>query len=63
MPLSIVIIGVGNDDFTNMKKLDADKEPLMDSHGRRMERDIVQFVQFVNLANIFVLRGNFCYIM
>ena len=28
LPLSIVIVGVGNDDFKNMKILDADDNPL-----------------------------------
>ena len=28
LPLSIVIVGVGNSDFTNMKILDADNNPL-----------------------------------
>lgn len=45
-PLSIVIIGIGNDDFSAMEKLDADDVPLVDSRGRRMDRDIVQFVAF-----------------
>jgi len=43
LPLSIVIVGVGNADFTNMNILDADDNPLrMD--GKKMKRDIVQFV-------------------
>lgn len=29
LPLSIVIVGVGNSDFTNMKILDADEKPLV----------------------------------
>jgi hypothetical protein len=45
-PLSIVIIGLGNDDFKSMEKLDANKEPLVDNKGRVMDRDIVQFVPF-----------------
>ena len=28
LPLSIVIVGVGNADFTNMRILDADNNPL-----------------------------------
>lgn len=51
VPLSIVIVGLGNDSFTNMVKLDADDEPLIDSHGRRMERDIVQFVPYRDVGN------------
>ncbi|CAG8479914.1 12441_t:CDS:2 [Acaulospora colombiana] len=49
LPLSIVIVGVGNADFTNMKILDADNEPLVQklspySEPVKMKRDIVQFV-------------------
>jgi len=40
-PLSIVIVGVGNDSFAKMVTLDADTEPLVDSRGKTMERDIV----------------------
>ena len=41
VPLSIVIIGLGNDKFEEMNTLDADDEPLFDSLGRKMKRDIV----------------------
>eukprot|EP01090_Pellita_catalonica_P012806 TRINITY_DN2872_c0_g1_i1.p1 TRINITY_DN2872_c0_g1~~TRINITY_DN2872_c0_g1_i1.p1 ORF type:complete len:641 (-),score=135.88 TRINITY_DN2872_c0_g1_i1:680-2602(-) len=44
-PLSIVIVGVGNDDFEKMDVLDADDTPLV-HNGKEMERDIVQFVPF-----------------
>ncbi|KAJ3127828.1 Copine-8 [Nowakowskiella sp. JEL0407] len=47
LPLSIVIVGIGNSNFANMDKLDADNEPLRHSSGRiRAKRDIVQFVPF-----------------
>lgn len=39
LPLSIVIIGIGHADFTDMDELDGDLNPLG-------ERDIVQFVPF-----------------
>jgi len=45
LPLSIVIVGVGNADFTTMEILDADDNPL-EYRGKRMKRDIVQFVPF-----------------
>jgi len=45
-PLSIVIVGVGNADFTNMQILDADDTPLIAQNGERALRDIVQFVPF-----------------
>lgn len=47
LPLSIIIVGVGNADFSAMSDLDADgkliKSPLT---GQSAERDIVQFVPF-----------------
>ncbi|KAJ3340245.1 hypothetical protein HDU93_007207 [Gonapodya sp. JEL0774] len=45
-PLSIIIVGVGAADFGSMEELDADERPLIDSKGRRMERDCVQFVPY-----------------
>ncbi|RIA95184.1 Copine-domain-containing protein [Glomus cerebriforme] len=48
LPLSIIIVGVGNADFTNMKILDADDKPLTmkadSSNLSVMGKDIVQFV-------------------
>ena len=52
LPLSIIIVGVGNADFTNMEILDADDNPLRHSHtGKVMQRDIVQFVPFNDFKN------------
>ncbi|KAL0479669.1 hypothetical protein AKO1_010951 [Acrasis kona] len=45
LPLSIIIVGVGNADFSNMDILDADDRPL--TYGNlKMTRDIVQFVPY-----------------
>ncbi|XP_031103737.1 protein BONZAI 3 [Ipomoea triloba] len=45
LPLSILVIGVGNADFTQMEILDADNgQRLESSTGRVAARDIVQFV-------------------
>jgi hypothetical protein len=42
LPLSIVIVGVGNADFSQMDVLDADSEPLFSKkYNRFMSRDIV----------------------
>jgi len=41
LPLSIIIVGVGNDDFANMEELDTDKYLLTDYMGKTTERDIV----------------------
>jgi len=47
LPVSIVIVGVGNENFSQMILLDADENPLVSSvTGKRMTRDIVQFVPF-----------------
>lgn len=45
-PLSIIIIGIGNESFDNMDILDADEKQLKSSCGTEMKRDIVQFVPF-----------------
>ncbi|BFI07955.1 hypothetical protein MPTK1_2g16960 [Marchantia polymorpha subsp. ruderalis] len=44
LPLSVLIIGVGGADFSEMETLDADKKRLQTSDGRAAHRDIVQFV-------------------
>jgi hypothetical protein len=51
LPLSIIIIGVGPADFTDMDILDTDDRPLV-SNGRKMSRDIVQFVAFRDYQNV-----------
>ncbi|XP_077496561.1 copine-8-like isoform X2 [Amblyomma americanum] len=45
LPMSIIIVGVGNADFTAMETLDGDVRQL-NSGGHTAERDIVQFVPF-----------------
>jgi len=43
VPLSIIIVGVGKDDFANMNELDGDDKVLR--YGNKYsKRDIVQFV-------------------
>ena len=52
LPLSIVIVGVGDADFESMDVLDADTEPLYSQKYRKyMGRDIVQFVPFRDFKN------------
>ena len=51
LPISVIIIGIGNGDFGNMDILDADEEPLFDRGGRKADRDLVQFVPFSQYAN------------
>ncbi|ORY06425.1 Copine-domain-containing protein [Basidiobolus meristosporus CBS 931.73] len=43
LPLSIIIAGVGFNDFTNMEVLDSD-EKILTLNGQTAKRDIVQFV-------------------
>ena len=47
LPLSVVIIGIGNSDFSEMEILDADINPLISSKGEKACRDLVQFVPFL----------------
>ena len=45
LPLSIIIVGVGSADFSNMNRLDGDGG-LYGSNGQKALRDLVQFVPF-----------------
>ena len=47
LPLSVIIIGVGNQDFSNMIRLDNDNDRLVNSKGVKAARDLVQFVPFL----------------
>ena len=47
LPLSVIIIGVGKADFSNMIYLDADENPLISSRGVKSARDLVQFIPFL----------------
>ena len=48
LPISVIIIGIGDADFTNMEILDSDDSVLTDKNGRKADRDLVQFVPFKN---------------
>jgi vacuolar-type H+-ATPase subunit F/Vma7 len=54
-PLSVIIIGVGSADFTQMDQLDADNKAL-ESNGKKAVRDIVQFVPFRKFLNQHISR-------
>ena len=51
LPISLIIIGIGKADFSDMERLDADVNPLINSKGVRQIRDLVQFVEFNKLEN------------
>lgn len=50
LPLSIIIIGVGNGEFGMMETLDGD-QGLIDGAGNKAKRDLVQFVPFNKFKN------------
>lgn len=50
MPCSVIIIGVGQEDFEDMRELDGDQDLLIDDDDRMADRDIVQFVEFEKAA-------------
>lgn len=51
LPISLIIVGVGNGPFDIMNELDDDDCQLVDSKGRKTYRDLVQFVEFKNFKN------------
>ena len=43
LPMSIIIVGVGNENFQTMEYFDGDKNgPIKDATGTKAARDIVQ---------------------
>ena len=50
LPMSIIIVGVGNADFSSMEALDCDEGKLRNNRGEYALRDIVQFVPFNRFA-------------
>ncbi|CAD6194525.1 unnamed protein product [Caenorhabditis auriculariae] len=50
LPLSIIIVGVGNDAFESMDELDSD-DRLLSHQGWTAQRDIVQFVPLRNFLS------------
>ncbi|CAL8074659.1 unnamed protein product [Orchesella dallaii] len=43
-PMSVIIIGIGDEDFTAMDKMDSDEKLLKSRSNKKAVRDIVQFV-------------------
>lgn len=52
LPMSIIIVGVGKADFTDMEILDGDDGRLKSITGEPAIRDIVQFVPFRKFQNV-----------
>ena len=46
LPISIIIIGIGDDEFELMVELDGDEVVLKNHKGEPTQRDIVQFVKY-----------------
>lgn len=51
LPLSVLIVGVGDADFSDMRTLDGD-EIRLEYDGVKAERDIVQFVPLNEVINL-----------
>ncbi|KAJ3598611.1 hypothetical protein NHX12_002117 [Muraenolepis orangiensis] len=51
LPMSVIIVGVGNADFGDMQMLDGDDGILRSTKGEPVLRDIVQFVPFRNFKH------------
>ncbi|XP_078275920.1 copine-4 [Rhinoraja longicauda] len=51
LPMSVIIVGVGNADFSDMQMLDGDDGILRSPKGEAVLRDIVQFVPFRNFKH------------
>lgn len=52
LPMSIIIVGVGEADFKAMEFLDGDNGVLKSLTGEPAARDIVQFVPFRQFRNV-----------
>ena len=51
LPISVIIIGIGDADFSNMDIFNADDDHLIDVNGRKIDREFIQFVSYKDLQN------------
>ena len=58
LPVSIIILGIGDDNFDQMVELDADSHVLTDKNGRAAARDVIQFVAFNEMKDLAQERVN-----
>jgi len=52
LPISIIIVGIGDENFAMMEELDADKVVLKTKEGYVAARDICQFVRFSRMHEL-----------
>lgn len=61
LPISIIIVGVGNANFSAMDELDGDDYGLMNSKGQVAKRDIVKYLFVCLFVLYFVVeKGSIC---
>ena len=58
LPLSINIIGIGDEPTTEMRKLNMEYGPLYDSNNKRMDRKVVTYIHFKQYKDNFNLLKN-----
>ncbi len=58
LPLSILIIGIGEEPTEEMRRLNMELGPLYDSNGKRMDRKVVTYIHFQNYQNNFNMLKN-----
>ena len=51
LPLSIIFVGIGDNNFDFLNELDGDFDPIKDDKGQVAKRDIVQFVAMKDFVN------------
>ena len=51
IPMSVIIVGIGEGNFGLMHELDDDNCEMADSRGNKTQRDLVQFVEFQKFNN------------
>ena len=52
LAFSIIVVGIGDGSFEDIRKLDVDHKSLTDRSGNKLQRDIVQFVPFSEYCNL-----------
>ncbi|KAH0785511.1 Copine family protein [Histomonas meleagridis] len=51
IPLSIIVVGIGEDNFESMVKLDSNKSKIVNYAGRTLERDLIRFIRLKDLGD------------